>query len=65
MKKPIILLMLLGLAFMAGAQTAKQDSAHRQYHLMRKKDPKQKNPYAFADSGKTKKSTVKTKKKTR
>ncbi|RKR82792.1 hypothetical protein BDD43_3718 [Mucilaginibacter gracilis] len=62
--KNLILLLLLNLAFTAEAQTAQQDSAHRQYHLMRKKDPKQNNPYAFADSTKTKKAPVKPKKKT-
>lgn len=63
--KNLILLILLIPAFTAGAQTpAQRDSAHRQYHLMRK-DPKQSNPYAFADSAKAKKLAEKTKKKTR
>ncbi len=62
--KNLILLILLILAFTAGAQTtAQQDSAHRQYHLMRKKDPMQNNPYAFADSAKAKKPVGKPKKK--
>lgn len=60
----LIFLALLSLAFSAGAQTAQQDSAHRAYHLMRKKDSKQNNPYAFADSAKAKKPTVKAKEKT-
>lgn len=63
--KNLILLTLFSLAFTAGAQTAQQDSAHRAYHLMRKKDPKQNNPYAFADSAKAKKAPAKPKKKTR
>jgi hypothetical protein len=64
--KHLILLMLLSVAFTAKAQTpAQRDSVHRQYHLMRKKDPKQNNPYAFADSAKVKKPVVKPKKKTR
>ncbi|TWI93800.1 hypothetical protein JN11_04948 [Mucilaginibacter frigoritolerans] len=63
--KNLILLILLSLSLTAGAQTSKQDSAHRAYHLMRKKDPKQNNPYAFADSGKAKKPVGKPKKKTR
>lgn len=64
--KNLILLTLFSLAFTAEAQTtAQQDSAHRQYHLMRKKDPKQNNPYAFADSAKAKKAPTKPKKKTR
>jgi len=62
--KNLIWLFLLGFFFTAQAQTAKQDSAHRAYHLMRKKDPKQNNPYAFADSAKAKK-PVNLKKKTR
>jgi hypothetical protein len=60
----LIVLLLLSMAFTAGAQTAQQDSAHRAYHLMRKKDPKQNNPYAFAYSVKAKKPTGKPKKKT-
>lgn len=63
--KHLILLLLLSLAFTAGAQTTKQDSAHRAYHLMHKKDPKQNNPYAFADSAKAKKPVGKPKKKTK
>ncbi|WP_146198695.1 hypothetical protein [Pararcticibacter amylolyticus] len=52
--KKLILLILLSSTFTVKAQTAKQDSAHhRQYHLMRK-DPKQNNPYTFADSAKVK-----------
>jgi len=61
--KNLILLTLLSSALTAGAQTTKQDSAHRQYHLMRR-DPKQNNPYAFADSAKAKKPVRKPKKKT-
>ena len=62
--KNLILLTLLSLAFTAGAQTRDQrDSAHKAYHLMRK-DPKQNNPYAFADSAKAKKPAAKPKKKT-
>jgi hypothetical protein len=67
--KGLTILILLSLAFTAGAQTpaqrdsAKRDSAHRQYHLMRK-DPKQNYPYAFADTAKAKK-PVKPKKKTK
>jgi hypothetical protein len=63
--KTLTLLILLILAFTAGAQTAQQDSAHRAYHLMRKKDPKQNNPYAFADSARAKKHVGKSKKKTK
>ena len=68
--KILIFLMLLSLAFAARAQTpdqrdsAKRDSAHRQYHLMRR-DSKQNNPYAFADSARLKKPAAKLKKKTR
>lgn len=68
--KNLILLTLFSLAFTAGAQTttqrdsAKRDSAHRQYHLMRR-DPKQNYPYAFADSAKAKKPAGKPKKKTK
>lgn len=67
--KKLTLLTLLNLAFTAGAQTAAQrdsahrDSVHRKYHLMRR-DPKQNNPYAFADSAKAKKAVGKPKKKT-
>ncbi len=53
--KYIALLTVLSLPFIAPAQTAKQDNAHRAYHLLHKKDPKQHNPYAFADSAKGKK----------
>lgn len=53
------------MAFTAGAQTAKQDSAHRMYHMMRKRDTQQNNPYTFADSAKAKKPVGKQKKKTR
>jgi hypothetical protein len=63
--KILSLLILLSLSFKVGAQTTQQDSAHRQYHLMRKKDPKQNNPYAFADSAMAKKASAKPKKKTR
>lgn len=59
----LTLLSLLIIASTAGAQTAQQDSAHRAYHLLHKKDPKQHNPYAFADSAKGKKPAVKPKKK--
>jgi hypothetical protein len=70
MRNLILLILLLSLALTAGAQTpsqrdsAKRDSAHRQYHLMRR-DPKQNYPYAFADSAKAKKPVGKPKKKTR
>lgn len=48
--KPLFLLIFLSQAFAAGAQTpAQRDSA---YHT--RKDPKHKNPYADADSVKTK-----------
>lgn len=63
--KNLILLTLLSMAFTAGAQTAKQDSAHRMYHLKGKRDTKQNNPYAFADSAKAKKPAGKPKKKTK
>jgi hypothetical protein len=49
------------MAFTAHAQTAQQDSAHRAYHRLHKKDPKQNNPYAFADSAKSKKPVKKKK----
>ncbi|WP_121811965.1 hypothetical protein [Mucilaginibacter kameinonensis] len=62
--KSISVIILLSIAYTAGAQTVKQDSAHRAYHLMHKKDPKQHNPYAFADSAKGKKPAAKPKKKT-
>lgn len=68
--KRLYLIVLLILAFTARAQTpaqrdsAKRDSAHRQYHLMRR-DPKQNYPYAFADSAQAKKPVGKPKKKTR
>lgn len=67
--KDLTILLSLSLAFTAGAQipaqrdSAKRDSAHRQYHLMRR-DPKQNYPYAFADSAKAKKPIGKSKKKT-
>jgi hypothetical protein len=65
MKKSIPLLILISLVFTANAQTpAQRDSAHRAYHLKRK-GPKQNNPYAFADSAKTKKAPARPKKKTR
>ncbi|AMR32544.1 hypothetical protein A0256_20810 [Mucilaginibacter sp. PAMC 26640] len=63
-------LLLIVLTLTARAQTpvqrdsAKRDSAHRQYHLMRR-DPKQNYPYAFADSAKAKKPVGKPNKKTR
>jgi len=64
MMKNIILLIIFSLGFTAEAQTtAQQDSAHRAYHQMRKKDPKQNNPYTFADSAKAKKVAGKPKKK--
>lgn len=59
--KNLTLLLLLSMAFTAHAQTAQQDSAHRAYHLLHKKDPKQNNPYAFADSAKSKKPVKKKK----
>lgn len=68
--KSLTLLLLFSMSFTAEAQTpaqrdsAKRDSAHRQYHLMRR-DPKQNYPYAFADSAKAKKPVGKPKKKTR
>lgn len=56
--KNLLLLTFLNLVFTAGAQTpAKRDSAH----IMRK-DPKQVNPYAYADSVKVKKPAIKPKK---
>jgi hypothetical protein len=61
--KSLSLLLSLSVAFTAGAQTVKQDSAHRAYHMLHKKDPKQNNPYAFADSAKAKKAAAKPKKK--
>jgi hypothetical protein len=65
--KNLTLMLLLSLAFTAGAQTAQRDSTQRDsctcYFLH--KDPKQINPYAFADSAKAKKPVVKPKKKTR
>jgi hypothetical protein len=61
--KNLTLLLLLSTAFTAHAQTAQQDRAHRAYHLTHKKDPKQHNPYAFADSAKGKKPAAKPKKK--
>ncbi|QKJ28395.1 hypothetical protein HQ865_11475 [Mucilaginibacter mali] len=62
--KKLILLLLLSMAFTVHAQTAQQDSAHSAYHLKHKKDPKQHNPYAFADSATGKKPAAKPKKKT-
>lgn len=68
MKNLILLILLSTLAFTAEAQapvqrdSAKRDSIHRQYHLMRK-DPKQNYPYTFADSARAKKPVVKPKKK--
>ncbi|QJD96108.1 hypothetical protein HH214_09585 [Mucilaginibacter robiniae] len=59
--KNLTLLLLLSMAFTAHAQTAQQDSAHRAYHLLHEKDPKQNNPYAFADSAKSKKPVKKKK----
>ena len=61
----LFLLIILSMAFTAEAQTAQQDSAHRAYHMIHKKDPKQNNPYAFADSAKAKKPVAKPQKKTR
>jgi hypothetical protein len=63
--KNVILLMLLSLAFTAGAQTAKRDSTKRDSCTcyFRYKDPKQINPYAFAESVKVKKASGKPKKK--
>jgi hypothetical protein len=43
----------------------RQRAPHVLYHLTRKKDPKQNNPYTFADSAMAKKPVVKPKKKTR
>lgn len=63
--KILSLFILLSLSYTVGAQTTQQDSAHRAYHMMRKKDPKQNNPYAFADSSKAKKTAEKLKKKTK
>ncbi len=57
----LYILVLLGFTFTAHSQTAQQDSAHRAYHLLHKKDPKQNNPYAFADSAKSKKPVKKKK----
>ena len=62
--KNLILLMLLSImVFTVSAQTAKQDSIHKAYHMKLKKDPKQNNPYTYADSAKVKKATTKQKKK--
>jgi hypothetical protein len=69
--KILTLLLFLSLAFTAGAQTPKRDTTviTKEYEtrMMRyvKAPPKaeQMNPYAFADSVKTKKSIVKPKKK--
>ena len=65
--KNLCLTILLSLAITAGAQTAKRDSANRDSSncYWRHKDPKQINPYAFADSAKGKKLAGKRKKKTR
>jgi hypothetical protein len=59
--KSLLILIFLSVALTAKAQTAQQDSAHRAYHLLHKKDPKQHNPYAFADSAKSKKPVKKKK----
>lgn len=58
MVKNLTLLLLLWISFIAGAQTV-QDSTHMRYHTMHKKDPRQRNPYAFANSIKVKKLVAK------
>jgi hypothetical protein len=65
--KNLTLLTLLILAFTAGGQTTQRDSTKRDSCTcyFRHKDPKQINPYGFADSAKAKKATVKLMKKTR
>ena len=63
-------LILLSLAFTAGAQAVKKDTANSEKvhkdscHCYLPKGPDQLNPYPFADSVKTKKPAGKTKKKT-
>jgi hypothetical protein len=71
MMKILTLLLLVSSVFTAGAQTPKQDTTSKakvyDYRIYRylPAPPKsqQSNPYAFADSAKSKKVVVKTKKK--
>lgn len=69
--KNLILLILLRVAFTAGAQTIKKDTAYKAKfydpriirYLPAPPKEQQANPYAFADSAKAKKATDKPKKK--
>lgn len=69
--KTLTLFLLLCLVLTAGAQTPKQDTIYKAKvydvriyrYLPTPPKAEQANPYAFADSIKTKKATVKTKKK--
>jgi hypothetical protein len=71
MKNLSLILLLLSLAFTAGAQTPKQDTTYKakvydaRIYRYVPAPPKseQTNPYAFADSAKVKKMEVKAKKK--
>ncbi|MBB3056756.1 hypothetical protein [Mucilaginibacter gotjawali] len=71
--KTLTLLLFLSLAFTAKAQTPKQDTTYKAKvydtriirYLAAPPKSQQANPYAFADSVKTKKTAVKPKKKTR
>jgi hypothetical protein len=66
--KILTLLILLSLAFTAGAQTVKKDTAYNKKpykvgcRCYLPKDPEQLNPYPFADSVKAKKPAGKAKK---
>jgi hypothetical protein len=66
--KTLTLLILLSLAFTAGAQTVKKDTAYNKKPYRDRcrcylpKGPEQLNPYPFADSVKTKKPARKAKK---
>ncbi len=65
--KTITLLILLSVAFTAGAQTVKRDSTSKtpcKCYLAKDPNPPA-NPYAFSDSVKSKKVVVKPKKKAR
>lgn len=71
MMKSLTLFLFLSLAFTAGAQTPKQDTTYKAKvydariyrYLPAPPKAEQANPYAFADSAKTKKAVVKPKKK--
>lgn len=71
MMKSLTLFLLLSLVFTAKAQTPRQDTtykakvydAHIYRYLSAPPKSEQANPYAFADSSKSKKVVVKTKKK--